>query len=277
MNFLKAVLSTSFFAFSVSAFADSSLNEATYSIYEDGLAVTTNAASNGVSFNLNGVPIKIGITGWSDTGGSNDDKLESGSIQAYYNCTLGKNGCTTANRKVGYGLQNTESGDGHALDNFTGGNDFDMFLFSFSEAVSLKSAGFSYISGSNGNSEVTIAGLSDISMFSDSNTTWSDVTGNIIAGALGHFGIDRTKNDSGLYESSFGNDFTQTAKYWLVGAYNTVFDGNNSTHHGVGLKLSSLDISIQNTQQNTEVSEPGALALMSLGLGLVLYRRKRRA
>ena len=82
-----------------------------------------------------------------------------------------------------------------------------------------------------------------------------------------------------MYESKF-TTLTNSAKYWLVGAYNTVFDDSSSTYHGVGFKLSSLDLAIQKSTTPppapTPVSEPGALALMSIGLGLLAYRRKRR-
>lgn len=117
---------------------------------------------------------------------------------------------------------------------------------------------------------ITVAGLSDnaSSMFGGHNT-WSDIAGAAIAGATGHYGI------SG-YQSSF--DKLTSAKYWLVGAYNTFFDDNAAaSYNGVGFKLSSLTVGLEKSPPpNTQVSEPGALALMSLGLGLVLYRRKRR-
>jgi hypothetical protein len=219
----------------------------------------------------------VGITGWSDTGSSNDNLLEQGTLDGWYNCDLNEHYCTTQNRKYGYGLQNVEGGDSHSIDNYSGGKDFDMFLLSFDTAVSIQGAGFSWKNNSS-DKEVTVVGLKDLSGFgSDSNLTWASVAENVLDNTIGHFSTT-LNNSVGLYESKF-KGITQTAKYWLVGAYNTYFDTSSSQHKGVGIKLSTLDIALhkqKTTPPPTEVSEPGALALMSLGLGLVLYRRKRR-
>ncbi|WP_338518112.1 PEP-CTERM sorting domain-containing protein [Alteromonas gracilis] len=70
------------------------------------------------------------------------------------------------------------------------------------------------------------------------------------------------------------------AKYWLVGAYNTHFDPSTSVSDidGSGFKLAALGFS-QTTTKTTpppkEVSAPNTLAFMGLGLGFVMFRRKR--
>lgn len=278
MKYLKSVVFCAVSLISSTAFAtDSSINEQTYSLGSSTyIDESLNPTSNNV-ININGKDIYVGITGWADTGGGTADlKLEQGDIKGWKN-----------NHGVwGYGLNNNDTQhnrnnkkfDTHSLDNFTneGINDFDMFLVSFSEAVTLTGAAFSWKSGGDGEREITVAGLHNIDGFQENtHSTWSSVYSTVVESTLGHFSLGN-KTD-GVFESNFTDTIAGTAQYWLVGAYNTVFDDNNSSHHGVGLKLSSLDIAIQNTQQNTEVSEPGALALMSLGLGLVLYRRKRRA
>ena len=207
------------------------------------------------------------------------DKLAQGNIQGWWNCTLGNNGCTLANRHVGYGIKNSDyswGGDSHAVDNSGdgGGRDFDMFLLSFSESVTLENAAFTWVVGDNDSKEVTVAGLNSIAAFeSGANSTWNTVTSAIVENTLGHYGVG-SKGSNGLYESTF-TKLTGSAKYWLIGAYNTIFDDNaKSNFNSVQLKLSSIGVSM--TQPTAEVSEPGALALMGLGLGLVLYRRKRR-
>jgi PEP-CTERM putative exosortase interaction domain len=149
-----------------------------------------------------------------------------------------------------------------------------MFLLSFSESVTLENAAFTWVVGDNDSKEVTVAGLNSIAAFeSGANSTWNTVTSAIVENTLGHYGVG-SKGSNGLYESTF-TKLTGSAKYWLIGAYNTIFDDNaKSNFNSVQLKLSSIGVSM--TQPTAEVSEPGALALMGLGLGLVLYRRKRR-
>ncbi|WP_420933303.1 exosortase-dependent surface protein XDP1 [Alteromonas sp. A081] len=268
--FLLTAVSTSVMA------TDSSLASATYKLAKNNgssnFTETTDALTSSSYITINGVDIKVGVTAWSDSGTNNPDNvLENGSIQGWW-----------SGGNVGYGIENSDyhwGGDSHAMDNSGdgGGVDFDMFLLSFSEAVTLGGASFTWVEGSNGNKEVTVAGLNDISAFeSGANSTWSSVTSAIVNNTLGHFGIG-SKGSNNLFESKFV-DITGSAKYWLVGAYNTIFDTNSNGHfNSVELKLSSLTVSQEKQTPITEVSEPGALALMSLGLGLVLYRRKRRA
>ena len=275
MNVVKSIVSSIALIAATNAFADTSLHEATVSLKNDNISHTSTPNSQGTTVDIDGVSISMGFSGWSDNEGTNDNILGSGVIDGWYNCDITKTGCTSQNRKYGYGIENNVSGDSHSADNFSGGGDFDMFLFTFSEAVTLKGAGFSWMHGDNGNKEVTVAGIDNInSFFSGTSATWQNIKGDIISGTLGHFGVG-SKGSNGLYESSFTN-ITGKAKYWLVGAYNSIFDSVGSTSgDGVGLKLSTLDISISKTTPSTEVSEPGMLALMGLGLGMLAWRRKR--
>lgn len=246
--------------------SDTILEEAKYSLYSNYVS--------GDQFKIGDEDVSIvNISAWSDTGGSKDNFLRSSKTPSWWNCT---STCVK-----GFGQKNGDyswGGDSHTIDNFSDGGkrDFDMYLFSFNTEVILTGAGYTWKDGSNGNKEVTVAGINDISMFSKSlNKTWGDVSvaDNVIS--AGHFGISYA--GGGLYESSFTN--LKSAKYWLVGAYNTFFDNDAASFNGVGFKLSSLNVGFEaksNDQPTTEVSEPGALALMSLSLGLVLYRRKRR-
>ena len=61
-----------------------------------------------------------------------------------------------------------------------------------------------------------------------------------------------------------------------MGAYNKTFGDIGGHDYNDAFKISSIQFESKLTPPPTQVSEPGALALMSLGLGLVLYRRKRR-
>ena len=308
-----------FLPFSTSIYAsDIALDEAIYTLVDGvGSTRTTNIfsgtdASQGIM--IDGINVKVSVSAWSDTGskaltydfntntwdeGTEDESVKEATLVDYTNCSINSYGnCISGTRAYGYGMTNQDQvwynnsngnyvpwGDSHSVDNFNdhGSRDFDMILLSFDQEVVLTGGTFSanYHDGGEEN-DVTVAGLdynSANALFTGtSDFTWSDVSDTVITGALGHFDISETKNSENYYESSFTKNLT-AAKYWLVGAYNTVFDQSASgSINNVGFKLSSLTVGLENetTLPPTEVSEPGALALMSLGLGLVLYRRKRR-
>lgn len=316
---LKQILSIPllFLPFSTSIYAsDRALEEATYTLV-DGIGDTTitnifksTDASQGIL--IDGINVKVSVSAWSDTGskaltydfntkswdeGTEDQSVKEASLVDYINCSFNnRRKCISGTQAYGYGMTNQDQvwynnsngypvawGDSHSVDNFNdhGSRDFDMILLSFDQEVVLRGGTFSanYNDGGEKN-DITVAGLSSNSLFTSGNDfTWSDVSDTVIAGALGHFDISETKNSNNYYESSFSKKLT-AAKYWLVGAYNTVFDQSASgSFNNVGFKLSSLTVGLEQKTTPpppTEVSEPGALALMSLGLGLVLYRRKRR-
>ena len=313
---LKKFLSISllFLPISASIYAsDRALEEATYTLVDGiGDTATTNIfkstdASQGIL--IDGINVKVSVSAWSDTGshtawynnttkewheGAEDISVKSASMTGYVNCLKNQyKKCISGSEAYGLGIRNADKAyyqgntykDSHSIDNVWDGGDrdFDMLLLSFDQEVVLTGGTFSanyYDYGER--NDVTVAGLdydSANALFTGtSDFTWSDVSDTVIAGALGHFDISKTKNSENYYESSFAKNLT-AAKYWLVGAYNTIFDQSASgSINNVGFKLSSLTVGLEekNTQPPTQVSEPGALALMSLGLGLVLYRRKRR-
>ena len=284
--------------------SDSSLDEGTYSLVNSGISYSLSGdAANGTAVTtVDGKTVYVGLTAWSDTG--DYDSWNDSYTSWYYpdeNDELVRNQgnldgwINSSNNAVGYGLINKDSteqsnyetssyyGDAHTIDNRRTGDrgkqDFDMVLLSFSEEVTLTSSSFSSIYRYEGQTskEVTVVGLDDIEKFeSGGNFTWSDIASTSAIGtATGHFSVG--SRVEGYYQSEFTG--LSAAKYWLVGAYNTIFDNGASQESDFGFKLSALGFSINNTSDetpSTEVSEPGALALMSLGLGLVLYRRKRR-
>ncbi|OLF77427.1 hypothetical protein AWH61_11075 [Alteromonas sp. W12] len=292
--------------------SDGALEEAIYTLVDGtGNTRTTNIftstdASQGIL--IDGINVKVSVSAWSDTGshsvwynerdntwheGTEDDTVREASLKDYTNCKINRNrNCISGTEAYGFGITNADDieyfgvdySENHSIDNRPdyGFRDFDMVLLSFDKEVVLTGGTFSanYYDGGEQN-DVTVAGLdydkANALFTGTSNFTWSDVSETVIDGALGHFNISNTKNSENYFESSFTKNLT-AAKYWLVGAYNTVFDQSASgSFNNVGFKLSSLTVGLEEktTQPPTQVSEPGALALMSLGLGLILYRRKR--
>ena len=289
-----------FFTGSVVA-TETTLDEFSYNLHQDGIKNTTDAQS-GVTVSIDGRDVKVGLTTWSDTGFYS--YLDDGYYQERDNVVRQQQALseyTNNNGSIGYGLTNDDAetvcvstywygyckgystrGDQHTIDNVGneyGKQDFDMILLSFSESVTLTSGSFSsayHYNDTNSSKEVSVVGLDDINKFQGSESfTWSDIA-SIKGIETGHFSVGSKVNN--YYQSEFTG--LSAAKYWLVGAYNTIFDTGASQESDFGFKLSALGFSIDNTPDTptkppTEVSEPGALALMSLGLGLVLYRRKR--
>ncbi len=249
---------------------DTLLQEHSYNYSFDSVNVGTNPNSGSVvtifdSLNLNDV--NLSISGWSDVRQVDEHdnwdykRVVGAEVQKVYD--------------KGWAVRNPLEAEGahQTIDNSTGKYpDYDFILLSFSEAVTLDSLSFGWANFGKGSQEVSVAAInnSGFTKLTSEQSTWQD----IISGAVSNsFSITKLNGDNG-----FSNlNFSSSAKYWLVGAYNTVF---GTTSHGSKLndafKINGIAFSNTTEEAEVKVSEPGALALMSLGLGLVLYRRKRR-
>ena len=241
---------------------NSPLGENVYNLVDHVTFESTNASSSKIS--IGGV--NVAISGWSDTYGYNDDivvgaKLEK--ISDYY----------------GYGVTNddweTFYNPDHAIDNVNKvqGNvaDFDFVLFSFDQAVTLSGAGFSWIADAN-DTQVSVAALSSTSSLVSGASTWSD----IVADALTTASFDVSSSGNSDYAANF--TFKDTANYWLVGAYNTVFGNIGGYIGNDAFKLVSVGFSLDSTpttESPTEVNEPGTIGLLAAGSFILLWRRKR--
>lgn len=144
------------------------------------------------------------------------------------------------------------------------GSDYDITVLRWTGAGTLPlntTAGSMTHWGVNANTNVAI----------DSDTT--------VATANSWSGWELVGNYAGEYSGPSGTDRTvainangATSSYWLVMAYNSAFGGG--TGLGMGNDAFKL-LSFASTTPRQDVSEPGALALASLGL-LALLRRQRR-
>ena len=244
--------------------SDSSLDESVYNLISDGVVTsTTPTLSNGV--NIDGV--NIGVSAWADTYGSNDDIVVDANLYKISNY-------------YGYGATNDDwesahNSPDHAIDNVNQvrGNwsDFDFVLFSFDQDVNLSSAQFTWRYSRN-DSQVSVAALNDISALTSGSNTWSDIVANALS--AGSYNINTATSG---YQASF--DLVDTAKYWLVGAYNTVFGDNGGQMYNDAFKLSAISFSQANTPPSgkppAEVSEPFSIALLASGLAFIAWRRKK--
>ena len=179
----------------------------------------------------------------------------------------------------GYGIRNDlESGGSHqTIDNYgesingTFVDSFEYLLFSFDSKVNISQIDFGWHAGYDQQvSVVSIANSAEIE-----SASWSSIVSNqtTLDAISASFNIVGNQNNGSANLQSLSNTYSN---YWLVGAYNKTFGDIGGHDYNDAFKISSIQFESKLSPPPTQVSEPGALALMSLGLGLVLYRRKRR-
>lgn len=218
--------------------------------------------------NLNDNGIGLTITGWSDTGYYSDDKY-SGDDSVIRDAHLQFYGNNLAI------INRDENGTQpqHSADNM--GGDHDAFLLEFDQAINLSQfgIGWAYDSG-NPYADMSLLAYQGQGSASLDGSTW-----NTIAQSWTSVG-----NYSDVDNYSYQSISTSIkSKYWLISAYNPIFNGPHigSGYLGDGndgFKLTSLAGTKPTTSRKppTDVPEPGMLALFSLGLlSLATTRRKR--
>lgn len=117
-----------------------------------------------------------------------------------------------------------------------------------------------------------MAALDSISGLTSGSQTWSD----IVADALTTASYDIENCDYVEHRADF--DISDTSQYWLIGAYNTVFENIGGYIGNDAFKLSSVGFSVANDSPpapSAEVSEPTTLGLLLAGVFLVAWRRKQ--
>ncbi len=224
--------------------------------------VLTSEYAQQYNYTIGGV--NLNVTGWSY------GSVTTCTSYSGVNCTSTSTtdaGSTTAHQDfvgnfgtsygVGVEIANTPN---HAIDSQSG--DFDMLLFTFSEAVSLNSVDLGWILDGNLNrSDVSILAGTSNTFSSPLNKTWQSLVGNgwQSAGNYNNLGSNSASVNSGNISS----------KYWLIGAYNSAVGtpiANNDSDYEA-FKLQAISVS--------KVPESSALALFCIGfLGLIAVRRR---
>lgn len=207
---------------------------------------------------------ELTIQAWSDTGCGWGCGSDSEVFQGFASTNSG--GLLNYNRDTPNGT-NTLTGEEHVIDNRDG--DTDMMFFSFTESTALTGIDIGWISDGY-DSDVSIVAFNSLPTLS--GNTWSDIVTQSIFSA--------SFSNLGKAPYALSNEIAGTvveAKYWLIGAYNSIFgDSGANDNSADSFKLAS--ITTQTTPKPpTEVAEPSTLAMFaSFGLFL-MWRRKKSA
>lgn len=256
---------------------NSPLGESTYDLVNDGVFMSMNPSSS--SINIDGV--NISMSAFSDTNNVYNETVVSANLE--------KISDTWA-----YGVTNNDEkgfsgGADHAIDNinyygqgsyaahYSGmtnvERDYDFVLLSFDKAVTLTGASFSWIYSSS-DTQVSVAALGNTSSLTSGVNTWSD----IVADALTSSSFDIEACEYLDHRANF--NFSESAQYWLVGAYNTVFGNIGGTVGNDAFKLANIGFAIDEESSpgnKTQVSEPSTVGIIMACSLFIVWRRKRQS
>lgn len=254
---------------------NSPLGEYNYDLVGD--KVTQHSSTNNSIVQIDG--LDINMSAFSDTHGITGETVVGAKLEKISD-------------KWAYGVTNNDEANykgysDHAIDNlnyFSSGSsnseyyrftnverDYDFVLLSFDSAVTLTGASFSWLHSSS-DSQVSVAALSNTSKLTSGINTWSD----IVADALTSASFDIESCEYLDHRADFS--FTESAQYWLVGAYNTVFGNIGGRVGNDAFKLANIGFSVTETTgtpDTTEVSEPGTFGLLMACSLIVMWRRKK--
>jgi hypothetical protein len=249
---------------------NSQLDYSTADYYGDG---------NTINMMIDGISLEV--SGWSDTRGqsytSTPETVEQAEL-VYY-----------GSRKYGaqLGMINQDEGDdtpNHSIDSYDyngcWGDDIDMVLLSFSEAVSLEGITIGWAREDYGTydstrkSDITaVAYTGDVNAGPNiANRSWSDIASDSAWTFVENL-MDATQNSYHTVD----NNGNVLSNFWLVGAYNPVFSNTNYSTNNDGFKLAGITTSAASNPPATPVPEPSALLLMLASLGLLVRKRQKNS
>merc|ERR1712187_354424 len=254
---------------------NSPLGEYNYDLVDN--KVTQNTPTNDSIVQIDG--LNINMSAFSDTQGITGETVVGAKLEKISD-------------KWAYGITNNDEayyrdGADHAIDNinyYSQGSanayysgmtnverDYDFVLLSFDSAVTLTGASFSWLYDSR-DSQVSVAALSNTSKLMSGVNTWSHIVEDALTSAS--FDIESCE----YLDHRADSTFTESAQYWLVGAYNTVFGNIGGEFNNDAFKLANIGFSVTETAGTpdpTEVSEPGTIGLLMACSLFVMWRRKK--
>ena len=245
------------------------------------LASTTTAGFDNViktgnnfnQFDVNVDGVTINVSGWSDTANLPTDRNQDSAIKRAVDFDKFSGGWSMQNKDEHSNYCGTYS---HSADNFgtCGYKDYDFFLLSFSEEVSLVSASYSWIAKSASQTQVSVAAL-DSSLFTNSNSLNNKTWAGLASGHTLKSDYAQVKNASGYYSNFDGDTQDQYSTMWLIGALNSVFGGNAAWEGNDGMKLSGVSFS-KSASDPAQVPEPNTMVMFLIALIALARFGKRR-
>ena len=209
------------------------------------------------------------ITGWSDTG--TGATIETGQLK--YDSS--------------YGLQlvNNDEGvndnPGHSIDSYDG--DFDMVLLSFDTKVDLTEFSLGWAKEGNNNnrlrSDVSVVAFTGLGGGNSniSGDTWGDVASSGDWSTVGRY--------NNVDDYNYQTVTSQVeSKYWLIGAYNSIFANpgetilngqNNLTNGNDGFKLAG--VKGETSVPPPSIPEPTSFAILGLGMLALLFSNRKNS
>jgi len=211
----------------------------------------------------------VTVTAWSDTKYVRGDGPGDGTIEQAKEMYRWGNGWGIINQD-----ENWSDNPGHSADNIGSEEkyrDYDFFLFSFTDAVNISQATYSWRNGRTGRNQVSVAAMtSSASAPAVNGSNWSTLAGQATSD------WSQMRNGSGNYYTNFGaagagnagNVSDVYSKYWLIGALNSTFGGSSNLEGNDGFKLAGITYSTKpgGGGDGQPIPEPSSLAILGLAL-----------
>lgn len=199
------------------------------------------------------------VTGWTDRGSHGVHQVR----ERYDDHGRLKSGLGTWSGN-GLGVLNGKN-DSHTVDN---GGSSDFLFFDFKDAVTITNIDINYVSSNKG-SDISVAAFSSIARGLDVSSWGSILDSSRTAGTLLYSGnVEDVKNNASATDFS---SHVREARYWLIGAYNSVFGGNSLTAGDDSFKLLAVTTE---SRPHVDVPTPATVLLLLAGLGLIARRRR---
>lgn len=229
-------------------------------------------SADGTNSNNNST-LQADLSAFADTANPNDNIIQSGAFREYGGglgiVNKDENGSDNQHAFDNQGSFLTNNGQNQ---NSSSTPDYDMALISFDTSVELTAIDF----GWRDDGDFTLLAYTGNGTFNNSDlngSTWAAQQNSGDWLTVGHYNGGEYANNS-YYAVNSG---ATSSKYWLLGAYNSVFGA--SSQAGVDAQNDAFKVRKLkgNTSDSEEVPAPASFALLLMGLGGIFLRRNKKS